>query len=120
MVGEAPMKLIIAGSRTLNVSPEFIISKVIEFNINPSLIISGRAKGIDTSGEQFAQLEGIPIQIHAADWNTHGKSAGYIRNAEMAKAGDALLLIWDGKSKGSQMMKALMKKAGKPIYEVVL
>lgn len=34
----------------------------------------------------------------------YGRAGGPIRNAKMAEYGDALLLIWDGKSRGSQSM----------------
>ena len=32
----------------------------------------------------------------------HGKSAGYIRNEQMAQNADALVAFWDGKSKGTK------------------
>ncbi len=54
------------------------------------------------------------------DWEKHGKAAGPIRNKEMAEYADALLLIWDGKSRGSASMKKEMEKLEKPIYEVIL
>lgn len=38
----------------------------------------------------------------------------------MAEYGDALLLIWDGKSRGNASMKKEMQKQNKPIFEVVL
>ncbi len=38
----------------------------------------------------------------------------------MALYGDALLLIWDGKSRGSTSMRNEMKKLDKPVYEVIL
>jgi hypothetical protein len=38
----------------------------------------------------------------------------------MAEEGDALLLIWDGESKGSANMKKEMLFKKKPIYEVIL
>ena len=50
----------------------------------------------------------------------NGKAAGHVRNKKMAEYGDALLLIWDGKSKGSANMKKEMQKLNKPIYEVTL
>jgi len=55
-----------------------------------------------------------------ADWDTHGRAAGPIRNKQMAEYGDALLLIWDGESRGSANMKSNMKKLGKPVYEIII
>jgi len=62
----------------------------------------------------------FPITSFKPDWGTHGRAAGPIRNREMAKYGDALLLIWDGASRGSANMKQEMIKLGKPVYEVIL
>jgi hypothetical protein len=38
----------------------------------------------------------------------------------MADYADALLLIWDGESKGSANMKKNMEKQNKKVYEVIL
>ena len=47
-----------------------------------------------------------------ADWNKHGKSAGYRRNEEMAKVADACICFWDGVSKGTMHMINLAKEYG--------
>jgi hypothetical protein len=54
---------------------------------------------------------GEPIVI-PADWNRHGRGAGYIRNKEMAEIGDGLLAFWDEESCGTQDMikQAKIKK----------
>lgn len=124
------MKLIIAGSRSItDLSPYWFRDTLRQFGHDCSLmadpitldeIVSGTAEGVDQSGETFARKYLIPIKRFPADWDTHGKAAGPIRNLEMAKYADALLLIWDGESKGSANMKAEMTKLGKPIYEVVM
>lgn len=114
------MVLIIAGSRTLNVS-NFQIKRYLEkHNIKPTTIISGGARGIDSCAEDFAQASGYWFKLYRADWEKHGKAAGYIRNKEMATAGEALLLIWDGKSKGSKHMRDLAAARGLPIFEEIL
>ncbi len=83
-------------------------------------IVCGMAKGIDLSGKRCAEYIGIPIKEFPADWGKHGKAAGHIRNTEMANYADALLLIWDGESRGSANMKYQMNQLGKPVYEVIL
>ncbi len=83
-------------------------------------IVSGDAHGVDTSGENYADAADLPVKFFYPDWDTHGKAAGPIRNRRMAEYADALLLIWDGKSKGSASMKAEMTKLNKPIYEVIM
>ena len=39
-----------------------------------------------------------------------------IRNHEMVEYADALVAVWDGKSRGTQHMILNMQKTGKPVY----
>jgi hypothetical protein len=55
-----------------------------------------------------------------ARWDTEGKAAGPKRNKRMAEAADALILVWDGKSKGSASMKSEAQKRGLKIFEVII
>lgn len=115
------MKLIIAGSRTIDLSEDQITSYLAQKNIpNISEVVCGMANGIDSSGRYWAINYEIPVKEFPADWDKHNKAAGPIRNKQMAEYADALLLIWDGKSKGSANMKANMLKLNKPIYEVII
>lgn len=53
---------------------------------------------------------------HPADWNTHGKAAGPIRNREMAQAGADLCLAFPlGESRGTWNCVNECKKAGIPV-----
>lgn len=120
------MKLIIAGSRDIHFTSEFIDSLygnvfIIDDEDNMlSEIVSGGCSGVDKAAEWWARDTQTPLKIFTAEWDKYGKSAGPIRNRQMANYGDALLLIWDGKSRGSANMKLEMEKLNKPIYEVIL
>lgn len=117
------MKLIIAGSRDCQASIEEIQILIDHYQLNVTAVVSGKARGMDTCGEKWANSRGIPIlpfPVTKEEWDTIGKSAGHRRNAKMAKEGDALLLIWDGKSSGSAGMKDLMVSAKKPVYEGIV
>jgi hypothetical protein len=129
----AYMKLIIAGSRDLHVSNSLIDCVIVNNKINITEVVSGCATGIDKCGESYAicynemgiryhnpEVSFLSIKRFPADWETHGKAAGPIRNKQMAEYADALLLIWDGESRGSKNMKETMLKLGKPVYEVIL
>lgn len=113
------MKLIIAGSRTVHASVEELCALLGHFNLMPTEIVSGTAKGIDQCGEALARAVGLPIKSFPADWDRYGKSAGHKRNAQMAEYADCLLLIWDGQSRGSAGMKAVMEKMGKIVFSVI-
>lgn len=114
------MKLIIAGSRTLDVEDEMIAGLLCQFDIYPEEVVCGMADGVDHAGLCWADHRAIKVAEFPAMWGIYGKRAGVYRNSQMADYADALLLIWDGKSKGSANMKKEMKALSKPIYEVVL
>lgn len=109
------MKVIIAGSRTIN---NYLLvrraMRLSEFEVTE--IVSGGARGVDTLGEKWAVRHGIPIKLFFADWDLHKKSAGYRRNVEMAEYADALVVIWDGASKGTVHMIDIMREKKKPVY----
>lgn len=122
------MKLCIAGSRAIDAYP-FLNGIIISLGLDTKIgeVVSGTAAGVDRSGERWAnEMQNLcgslgPTLIRfPADWDKHGKAAGPIRNEQMAIYSDALLLIWDGESRGSANMKEAMLKKGKPVYEVIL
>jgi YspA, cpYpsA-related SLOG family len=115
------MKLIIAGSRDINIDNDELFEIIDKFGILYKIreVVSGSATGVDSSGQAFAEQYNIRLTMFPADWSRYGGLAGPRRNLEMAEYSDALLLIWDGKSRGSANMKARMKGMGKPIFEVI-
>lgn len=112
------MKVIIAGSR--NITDYFQIVTAMTLSgytfSNLTEIVSGTARDVDQLGELLANRNNIPIKRFPADWDKYGKSAGYRRNAEMAKYADSLVAIWDGQSKGTEHMIKLMSKENKPVF----
>lgn len=65
-------------------------------------IVSGGARGADKLGAQFATENNIPLVEFIPDWETFGKSAGYIRNRDIVKNADLVVAFWDGVSKGTK------------------
>ena len=119
------MKLIIAGSRPKALNLGFTMMENIcrHFNFHPvtvSKVVSGCAQGVDERGMYWAMEQSIPIKKFPANWELHGKAAGPIRNKQMAKYADELLVIWDGKSKGSSNMITEMLLLNKPVHEVII
>lgn len=108
------MKTIIAGSRDANSDHTIRGLQFCPWNITH--VVSGFAKGPDTHGLKWAEGIGLPRSIYPADWNTYGKAAGHIRNRQMADNSEALVAIWDGKSKGTQGMIFEAEKRGLHIF----
>lgn len=109
-------RVIIAGSRgydnyeQLKVVTDFALRKK-----ESVTIISGTARGADKLGERYAEEMGHNVMRFPADWEQYGKSAGYIRNKEMAEVADMLIAFWDGESKGTKNMISEMNKLHKPV-----
>lgn len=104
------MKVIIAGSRdfddyeTLCKVCDFMLSRQTEVEI-----VSGNARGADLLGEKYAKERGYLIKQFKPDWSV-GKSAGFLRNKEMADYAEAAIIFWDEKSKGAKHMIDLARK----------
>ena len=62
----------------------------------------------------------VSLEKYPADWETYGRRAGIMRNKSMSKTADALIVVWDGFSRGSMNMINTAKIAGLRIYEVNL
>ncbi len=84
-------------------------------NENEIIIISGGCRGADAIGERYAKENGFKIEKYPADWAKYGKSAGPIRNEQMAQIADYVISFWDTKSKGTKSMIEYAIKYNKPI-----
>lgn len=78
-------------------------------------VLHGNAPGVDLAANRVCQGT-WPIRKFPADWGKYGKRAGPIRNKEMAKNADAIIAIWDGRSKGTANMIATATTFGLKIH----
>ncbi|MBO5510657.1 MAG: DUF2493 domain-containing protein [Oscillospiraceae bacterium] len=115
-------KLVVAGCRDFHdysVASSEIHKHIQTLDAEYSVIIvSGCAEGADKLGERYASEHNLTVERFPAEWDTYGKYAGPRRNAQMAQVADAVLVFWDGKSKGTKNMIENAKKANKP-YTVI-
>lgn len=109
----------------MNKCSEIIATVTKEDNtIDKIRIVSGTARGADKLGEQYAQIAHYDVSRFPAAWDLYGKSAGYKRNAEMAKFASedgnigVLIAFWDGKSRGTKHMIDLAKRYGLDVHVV--
>lgn len=110
------MKVIIAGSRSIDLSICQLEHIICNFCIPVSEVVCGLAKGPDLTGKAWAADNKIPVKEFPADWQMYGKKAGILRNEQMGDYADELLAIWDGKSRGTAHMIQYMEKLGKPTH----
>lgn len=110
------LKVVIAGGRDFNDFDKLtrVCDNILK-NIDKVEIISGVAIGADRLGELYAKQKGYTLHQFPAEWDVYGKSAGYKRNVRMAEFSDAVIVFWNGNSKGTSHMINAAKSANKPI-----
>lgn len=104
------MKLLIAGSRSIT---DFDLAPYIPDGTD--LIISGGANGIDALAEKYADKKKISKLIVRPRYDLYGKAAPIKRNETMVELADTVLIIWDGKSKGTNSTINFAKKLNKEL-----
>ena len=109
------MKVIIAGKRNFY-QYDTLLRAIRESKFEITELVSGGAPGVDTISIVWARENNIPIKLFKADWQAHGKSAGPIRNQQMAEYGEALIALWDYNSTGTKNMIEQATKKGLKIF----
>ena len=78
-------------------------------------VVSGCAKGADRFGEDIAKLLSLPIAKFPADWDSYGKKAGHLRNEQMARYANNVILFPGGR--GTENMKTNAQRYKLNIFE---
>lgn len=84
------MRVLVCGSRTFT---DYEKMKRILDGYDITDIIEGEARGADRLAGVYGKDRGIPVHKFPADWDTHGKAAGPIRNKQMLVEGKPDLCI---------------------------
>ncbi|MBQ8567599.1 MAG: hypothetical protein IJ446_00085 [Oscillospiraceae bacterium] len=93
------MKVAVIGSRGLSVSD---IGKYLPKETTE--IISGGAKGVDSSARNYATENNIRLTEYFPEYTKYGRSAPLKRNITIIENADIVLAFWDGKSKGTKFV----------------
>ena len=88
------------------------------YTISVSHIIQGGARGADEGAKDWAKSENIPCLEFKADWKSHGKAAGPIRNRKMIQEGrpDFVVALPGGKGTANMVNQAYSE--GLPVIEI--
>ncbi len=82
-------------------------------------VVSGMAAGPDQAAVEWARKHQIPVKEYPVDkaaWRANPKRAGHERNEVMAVNADALIAIWDGRSRGTLDMIERARSKGLRVY----
>jgi len=81
-------------------------------------IISGGDRGTDTIAERFAESRSISMMILRADWEAHGRRAGYVRNEDIVKEATHMLAFWNGEAAGTEHAIRQAQIKGIPVFVI--
>ena len=80
----------------------------------------GGARGADSHSHEWAKTRQVSnLRVYEADWETHGKRAGPIRNIKMLTESQPHVIIAFKGGNGTAHMVRIGKEAGVPVYEVI-
>ncbi|MBP3626523.1 MAG: hypothetical protein J6J39_00575 [Clostridia bacterium] len=104
------MKVAVIGSRELRVDnlEKYLPKEVTE-------IVSGGARGIDTSAREYALKNNIKLKEFLPEYEKYGRSAPLKRNIQIIDYADMVLAFWDGKSRGTKFVIDNCKRIGKRV-----
>ena len=108
-------RLAIVGSREFTDYERFCLVVDGYHAFEASEIVSGGARGTDTMAERYAFERNIPIKVHVAEWNVHGKSAGPIRNQKIVDDADEMIAFVNKHSIGTFDSIRRATKKGIPV-----
>ena len=107
------MTLLIVGSRSIK---DFDLSPYVSSEVDT--IISGGAGGVDSLAEEYADRHRLSKYIMRPRYDLYGRGAPLKRNEKMVELADAVLIIWDGRSKGTEYTLKYAQKKNKQVLLV--
>ena len=106
------MKIGIIGSRKLKLNPLEIMERLKGFEV--SEIISGGAKGIDTTARMVAKILNVPCREFKPEYFKYGRIAPFIRNEKIIETSDVIFAFWNGNSTGTENALNIARRKNKP------
>ena len=119
------MKVIISGSRGIKAKPgrellELAIEDARSHGVEITEVVCGKGRaGIDKSAREWAAENSVPVSIYAADYEQLRASAGYIRNYDLVKSGDALIALTTGTT-GTEHLIHIARSKGMPVFVIAV
>ena len=90
------MKVAVIGSRGLSVKD---LGKYLPADTTE--IVSGGARGVDTSAKEYANAHGLKLTEFLPDYQKYGRAAPLKRNITIIEYADIVFAFWDQKSHGT-------------------
>ena len=117
-------RVLVTGSREWDDMQElrYALIHATALRLDSAVIVHGACpSGADAMAAEWAHDYGVPAEEHPADWDGYGKSAGFVRNAEMVSLGADLCLAFykqGAGNKGTDHCASQAERAGIPVRRV--
>lgn len=125
------LRILITGSRTWP-KPGWVMEALVDYMTEhlaegvSFVVVQGEAQGADLQAKAAAKAlkeAGWPVRYerHQADWQKHGRRAGFLRNEKMVNLGaDVCLAFIHNESKGATMCASLAAQKGIPVRRYMI
>lgn len=107
-------RILVTGSREWT-DFAVIVEALREWKAPGAVLVEGGARGADRLAAMIWRAWGLTVEEHPADWDRHGRRAGYRRNQQMIAAGaDVCLAFILDDSRGATHCANAAEAAGMP------
>lgn len=117
------MITVIAGTRAI-CDYEVLKQAIAESGFTITKVLSGDARGVDKLGIQWARENRIRVEKFRPQWydarGNYKPYAGFERNIQMGHQCEALIAVWDGRSKGTKQMIDAATRAGRKVFVKII
>ena len=104
------MKIAVIGSRGLSVGN---LEKYMPEGVTE--IVSGGARGVDTSAREYAHRCGLKLTEFLPDYDRYGRAAPLVRNKTIVEYADEVYAFWDRSSRGTKFVIDYARQIGKKV-----
>jgi hypothetical protein len=109
------VRVLITGSRDWDDWETLNAALLAEVDGGHLSVVHGGARGADQMAGAWARKHGLTEEVFPAQWSTHGRRAGFVRNAQMVDTmPDVCLAFIRNGSRGATMTADLAEAAGIP------
>ena len=110
------MKVLVCGGRDYQ---DFDKMSEVLRNLDPDVVVCGAARGADRLAKLWAEFDGTECREYPAEWKTHGRVAGVIRNQQMLDNEKIDLVVAFPGGRGTADMVRRAEAAGVPVQFVL-
>lgn len=115
------MRLLVCGGRDFSdTARAYRVLDKLHRTHGVEVVIEGHARGADRIAGYWARRNGIDNLKFPADWDTHGKAAGAIRNQQMLDEGKPDLVLAFPGGRGTADMVQRARAAGIPVQREIM